>query len=295
MKMERKKKLAGYLFLLPSFGFLCAFLLFPMVESVIKSFTNWNGFSPDYEFVGLKNYISIFTNNSAYWDAILINLKFAIISTAIQTLLGFLLAFAVYYMSPRWQTFYKVALYVPVILPAAVIAVMWTFMLSPDTGLVNTILRAVGLDSLAHAWVGEKATALGAIIAVNTWQYVGFTMVLYFIAMQNISKDILESAEIDGANKWHKLRYFFLPLTAGTTEVNVVLSITGGMKSFALFYMMTGGGPGTATRVVSMLIYKTAFQDYKFSVALAMSTVLFVILLCLTLISRYMLSRTSTD
>lgn len=139
--------------------------------------------------------------------------------------------------------------------------------------------------------LGENATALGTVIAVNTWQYVGFTMVLYYIAMQNIPLDVLESAEIDGAGKWQKLRYFFLPLTAGTTETNVILSITGGMKSFALFYMLTGGGPGTATRVVSMLIYNTAFVDYKFYKALTMSTVLFGIILMLVLFGRWLGSR----
>ena len=218
-------------------------------------------------------------------------LFFAFVSTAIQTVLGFLLAFLVYHMSAKWQNFYKVALYLPVILPAAVVAVMWRFMLAADAGMINELLQAVGLDSLTHSWLGDKNTAIWAVIMVNTWQYVGFTMVLYYINMQNISKDILESAEIDGANKWDKLRWFFLPLTMGTTETNVIYSITGGMKSFALFYMLTGGGPGTATRVVALVIYNTAFVDYKFARALAMSTVLFVIILVLTLLARTIAGR----
>ncbi len=286
-KVERNRKIAGYFFLLPSFIFLVAFILYPLLDSVVMSFTNWNGFNPDsYDFVGIKNYKDLFTNNTAFWDSIKINLVFAFVSTAIQTVLGFLLAFLVYHMTAGWQRFYKVALYIPVILPASVIAVMWRFMLSPDIGLINTILRTIGLDSLCHAWVGETSTALGTIIAVNTWQYVGFTMILFLIAMLNIPTEIIESAEIDGAGKLKQFAYFFLPLTAGTTETNIILSITGGMKSFALFYMLTGGGPGTATRVVSMLIYSTAFVDFKFYRALAMSTVLFVIILVLVLITR---------
>ena len=93
------------------------------------------------------------------------------------------------------------ALYIPVVLPASVVAVMWKFMLNKDIGLVNTLLRLVGLDNLTHAWIGEKSTALGTVIAVNTWQYIGFTMVLFYIAMMNISKDVLESAAVDGATK----------------------------------------------------------------------------------------------
>lgn len=286
MKYKDRRKVWGYFFLLPSFVFLAMFMLIPIVKSITMSFTNWNGFSPDYKWVGFKNYITLFTNTPDYWQSILVNLQFSVISTLIQTVLGFLLAFMLYHLPKKWQDFYKVALYIPVILPAAVIAVMWTFILSPENGLLNTLLRTVGLDVLTHAWLGERATALGSIIAVNTWQYVGFTMVLYYIAMQNISKDVLESASIDGAGKWMLLRKFFFPLTKTTTEINVILSITGGMKSFALFYMMTGGGPGSVTRVVSMLIYNTAFSDYKFSKALTMSTVLFVIILILVLISR---------
>ncbi len=276
----------GYVFLLPSFFFLACFLLFPFCKSTVMSFTNWNGMKPEYKYVGFKNYIDLFGNQN-YWNAIMVNLKFAVISTAIQTFLGFLLAYAVFNMSRRWQNFYKVALYIPVILPASVIAVMWKFLLGPQTGLVNTILRDIGLGSLAHGWVGEKETALGTVIFVNTWQYIGFTMVLFYIAMKNISTEVLEAAEVDGANKFHKLIHIFTPMTVGTTETNVILSITGGMKSFALFYMLTGGGPGKTTKVVSMLIYETAFQDFKFYRALAMAAVLFIIILILTLISRY--------
>ncbi len=290
MNYRAKRKMAGYAFLLPSFFFLACFLLYPFCKSVVMSFTNWVGSSDKWEFVGVRNYVDLI-GNKKYWNAILINLKFALISTFIQTVLGFLLAYAVYNMSQRWQSFYKVALYLPVILPASVIAVMWRFLLSAQTGLVNTILRGIGLGNLAHGWVGEKATALGTIIFVNTWQYIGFTMVLFYIAMQNISLDVLESAEVDGANKFHKLIHFFIPMTVGTTETNVILSVTGGMKSFALFYMLTGGGPGNATKVVSMLIYETAFKEFKFYRALSMAAVLFVIILVLTLISRYLGDR----
>ncbi len=294
-KYEYRNKLIGYLFLLPSLVFMISFMIYPMFKSVLMSFTNWNGFSPSYDFVGISNYSRIFTQTPEFWKAIGINLQFAFVSTFIQTIMGFLLAFFLYYMTSRWQSFYKVALYLPVIIPASVVAVMWTFIFTPEFGLLNQSLRAVGLGSLTRAWLGETSTALGAIITVNTWQYVGFTMVLYYIAMNNISKDIFESAEIDGANKWDKLVHFFVPLTLNTTEINVILSITGGMKSFALFYLMTGGGPGTATRVVSMLIYSTAFGDYKFAIGLTMSAILFVIILALMLFSRYLIQRNNAE
>ena len=109
----------GYVFLIPGFVFLGCFLVFPFFKSLVRSFTDWNAFGSDLSFVGLKNYIELF-HNDEYWAAIKVNLVFAVVSTLIQTTLGFLLAFAVYYMTPKWQQFYKVALYIPVVLPASV-------------------------------------------------------------------------------------------------------------------------------------------------------------------------------
>lgn len=289
LSYKHKQKLEGYLFLIPSMIFLVGFILYPFVQSVFRSFTDWNGMKAQISFTGIQNYVKLFTETPAFWQAVKVNLKFTVISTALQTVLGFLFAFLMFYMKKRWQRFYKIAFYVPVILPAAVVAVMWTFMLSSQTGLVNTILRNIGLDFLAHAWVGEKATALGSVIMVNTWQFVGFTVVLYFLAMQGISPDVLEAAKIDGANKWHLFKSFFIPLSKSTTETNIVLSITGGMKSFALFYLLTGGGPGTATKVVGMHIYETAFVNFRFYEALSMSSTLFAIILVLVMTVRKLL------
>jgi len=288
---EKRQKLLGYVFLLPTFLFLAVFMFYPLAKSIVMSFTNWTGINDDFKFTGLNNYIRLFTNTPEYWNGIIINFKFAIITTLIQTTIGFLLAFIVYYMTKKWQNFYKVSLYIPVILPAAVIAVMWAFIFSPEYGLLNQFLRLIGLGKLAIGWLGDPRTALASIVVVNTWQYVGFTMVLYYIAMLNISKDILESAAADGASKWVLLKSFFMPLTMNTTEINVILSLTGGMKTFALFYMMTGGGPGRVTQVASMVIYDTAFVNFDFARALTMSTVLFLIILVLMIASRKLMQK----
>ncbi len=290
VRNKTNEKMIGYILLIPSFIFLISFVLYPLCSSVLMSFTNWTGFNPDYDFVGLNNYIKLL-GNKKYWSAIWINVQFAVVSTFIQTVLGFILAFFIYHLPKKRQNFYKVAIYIPVIIPASVIAVMWSFILSPENGLVNTILNNVGLSSLTHAWLGEVETALGSVILVNTWQYIGFTTVLFYIAMLNIDKALLESASIDGANKRQQFLKFFIPLTMSTTETNIILSITGGMKSFALFFLMTGGGPGSATRVASMVIYDTAFVDYKYYSALAMATVLFIIILILVIIGRLLASR----
>lgn len=290
LKLETQRKILGYFFLLPIVVMLTVFMFYPIVKSVIMSFTNWSGMTDDWEWVGLNNYIRIFTNMPEYWRAMKVNVIYALIATAVQLTLGFLLAVLVINMRPRWQSFYKIALYLPVIIPAAAISVMWRYIYTPEYGLINQFLRAIGLEELCRAWTADPDTALGAVIVTNTWRYAGFTMVLYYVAMLDIPKDVLESAQIDGANRWHLIRYFYLPLTRGTTEINLILTITGCLRAFDIFYLLTSGGPGTSTKVVSMWIMETAFQSYKYGRALAMSIVLFVIVVFTMVIFRLILT-----
>lgn len=290
LKLETQRKILGYFFLLPIVVMLTVFMFYPIVKSVFMSFTNWSGMTDDWEWVGLNNYIRIFTNMPEYWRAMKVNVIYALIATAVQLTLGFLLAVLVINMRPRWQSFYKIALYLPVIIPAAAISVMWRYIYTPEYGLINQFLRAIGLEELCRAWTADPDTALGAVIVTNTWRYAGFTMVLYYVAMLDIPKDVLESAQIDGANRWHLIRYFYLPLTRGTTEINLILTITGCLRVFDIFYLLTSGGPGTSTKVVSMWIMETAFQSYKYGRALAMSIVLFVIVVFTMVIFRLILT-----
>jgi len=283
-----RRKILGYFFLIPVAAFLSVLMFYPIINSFIMSFTNWSGFT-DYNFNGIRNYERLFLETPEYWRALWVNVRFAFISTTIQTIMGFFLAVMVINLTRRWQDFFKVSLYMPVIFPAAVVSIMWRFIYTPDFGLLNQFLRLIGLDVLTRAWLGEPGLALGSLIATNTWRYVGFTMVLYYVSMLNISQDILESATIDGCNYWGKIKYFYFPLTRGVTEINFVLSITGGLRAFDMFYLLTRGGPGNATRVVAMEIRDTAFSFFRFGRALAMSVILFLIVVVVMLISRAIL------
>lgn len=291
--LELKRKILGYFFLLPAVALLTVFMFYPIINSSVMSLTNWSGFSNQYKFIGTDNFKNLFTatlDQSQYWKAMWVNFRFAFISTILQTILGFILAVVVINLSRGWQNFYKVALYLPVILPAAVVSVLWRFIYTPDFGMINQFLRAIGLDSLTRAWIGDPKTALGAVIVANTWRYVGFTTVLYYVAMLNISGEIIESSMIDGCKFPQRIRYFYFPLTRGTTEINFVLSITGGLRAFDMFYLLTNGGPGTTTRVVGMLIYNTAFVNFRFGMALAMSVLLFALIVVVMLLSRAVLA-----
>lgn len=290
LKLETQRKILGYFFLIPIVVLLTTFMFYPIVKSFVMSFTNWSGMTDDWKWVGFNNYIRIFTQMPEYWRAMKVNVIYALIATAVQLTLGFIMAVMVINMRPRWQNFYKIALYLPVIIPAAAISVMWRYIYTPEYGLINQFLRAVGLEELCRAWTADPDTAMGAVIVTNTWRYAGFTMVLYYVAMLDIDKEILESAEIDGANRWNLIRHFYLPLTRGTTEINLILTITGCLRAFDIFYLLTAGGPGTNTKVVSMWIMETAFQSYKYGRALAMSIVLFLIVVLTMIICRILLT-----
>jgi len=285
-----KRKILGYVFLLPMAVLLCTFMYYPIGNSIFMSFTNWSGFELNYDFIGLRNYERLFFEMPEYWQAMWVNIRFATISTTIQTILGFFLAVGVLNLTRRWQDFFKISLYLPVILPAAVVAIMWRFIYTPDFGLINQLLRAMSLDSWARAWTADPTWALPAVIFTNTWRYVGFTMVLYYVSLLGIPTEMLESAQVDGATYWQRIRYFYFPLTRGTTEINFVLSITGGLRAFDMFFLLTQGGPGGRTKVVGMWILETAFQSFRFGRALAMSIILFLIVVTAMLISRFILA-----
>lgn len=285
-----KRKILGYFFLLPAAAFLGVFAFYPIINSVVMSLTNWTGFTKTFKWIGLDNFVYVFKQMPEYWKAMTVNIKFAVISTTIQTVLGFFFGVMLINLSRRLQNFYKVAIYMPVILPAAVVAVMWRMLYTPDFGLINQFLRAVGLPDLAHAWTGEPKYALGSVIVANTWRYVGFTAVLYYVAMLDIDPDMIESSMMDGCTILQRIPYFYFPLTRGATEINYMLSLTGGLRAFDMFYLLTHGGPGTSTKVVGMLILEQGFRNYRFGRALAMSIILFLIVTVAMIVTRVILA-----
>lgn len=261
------------------------FVIWPVIFSTAMSLTNWTGFSfNNVKFVGIDNFKWLLTEADFFWSSLSVSLKFAFLSTTLQTILGYFLGFILYNMTKRMQGLYKVLLYLPVILPAAVVSVMWSFIYTPDYGLLNQLLRSIGLEGLTRMWLVEQGTALGAVIFTNTWRYVGFTTILYFVAMNAVSKEVIESARIDGANNFKLLSKMFLPMTWETTQINIILSLVGGIKSFDLFFLLTGGAAGT--KVVGITIYNTGFGSFKFSKAIAMSMIIFLVALIMTVLVR---------
>ncbi|BBI31978.1 carbohydrate ABC transporter permease [Cohnella abietis] len=289
--MTERKTLLAYLFLLPALLLFAAFFLYPVSTSIVRSFTDWNGFNSAFKWVGWRNYETVWSDTH-FWEATGRTLKFAFITTIAQTVLGFLIAYFIYSLvSERWKKLLRIAIYTPVILPGAVVSLLWVNMLSPNFGMVNQWLNKLGLGSFARGWLGDTGTAMNMVMAVNTWKFIGMTVTFYIVAMLTIPKEVIESAKIDGAGKGRMMWNIFRPLLTGITEVNFILSLIGGLKAFDLIYMMTGGGPGDSTTVLGIMVYRRAFLSFKFGEAITMGILLFIIILVLTLISRKLMAN----
>jgi len=286
-QMRRKANTWGWIFAIPTIVGICAFTFYPIIYSFVLSLTNYRSLPTDpMDYIGLENYKWVFTESS-FFKGLWLSLQFTVITTVVQTILGFIMAYMLYRMSSVMQGIYRVILYLPNILPAAVVSVMWTFIYEPNYGLLDTLLELLHIN--APNWLGDPAWKMPSIVIVNTWKHVGLTMIIYFVAMNAIDKQIVESAQIDGAGSWGILFRIILPVTWYTTRINVLLSMIGGLKSFDLFYLLFKDDP--QMQVVGLYIFNTAYDEYVYCRASAMALTLAFIISCFSLVVNKVLAK----
>lgn len=252
----------GLPFLVPAAAFVLFVILVPSVQGVVYAFTNWDGLTPVWKFVGFANFERMFRDPIA--ASSLAHTAILTIATAAGiNLFGLMLALALN-SRVKSKSLLRLVFFTPVIITPVVVANVWKFIFLPD-GPLNQLLTAVGLENLTHAWLGEEATALGAVIATVIWQYTGIAMVIYLAGLQNVPTEIVEAAQIDGAGP---VRAFFdvvLPQLAPAATICSLLTITAGLKTFDQVWIMTQGGPGDSSHTLSTIQYQTTFQFGDFS------------------------------
>lgn len=281
--LRRKSNFWGWILAIPSALGILVFTVYPVVYSLYLSFTDCGYVPENLTFVGLSNYKWIFTEQSLFWESLGLSLTFTVLSTAIQTVLGFFLAYMLYSLKGKLQGFYRVILYLPNILPTAAAAVMWVNFFEPNYGMLDMLFQALGMEPVQN-WISEGSDLqLFCVILVNTWKHVGLTMLIYFVAMNAINKEILESAQVDGANRLAVVTRIILPVTWYTTGINVLLSMIGGLKSYDLF-MLLFDKTTVSMNVVGLYIFNTAFTDQNYGRATAMSIALAIIISILIVI-----------
>ncbi|WP_327348027.1 sugar ABC transporter permease [Streptomyces europaeiscabiei] len=249
-------------------------VLVPSVRGVYYAFTDWDGLSPDFSFVGLDNFTEMFRDEDAT-QAIRHTLLIAVSITVVQNAVGLLLALGVN-SAIKSRNVLRVFLFAPAVITPVVTAYLWRNLLGPD-GAVNSLLGAVGLGGWRQDWLGSPTLALWSVVGVTVWQFAGYSMVIFLAGLQSVPKEVHEAAAMDGAGPVRRFWSVTRPLLAPALTINLMLSIIGGIKLFDQVYALTGGGPGHATDTISTLIYKDAFTLGEFGYSIALAVVLTII------------------
>lgn len=290
-----QRRLTPYLFMLPVVVMLLTFVYVPIIQSMMLSLYRWSSINPVRSFVGLENYRTLIAD-PFFWGSVRNNIWYALISITIQV--GVALVLAAILESgiiPRWAaSIFRTSLFLPSVLATAIVGVTWQLLYRPEVGLINQLLTAVGLGGLTRAWLGEEGTAIFAIITVTQWQYTGYIMLLFIVAIRAIPRELYESARIDGASGVQQFFHITVPSVHETTLVMVAVTVISAFKVFDSVWVMTGGGPNRASEVLGTYLYRTGFRNDEMGYASAIATVLFGITFVLTYIQLH-LGRTGQE
>jgi raffinose/stachyose/melibiose transport system permease protein len=267
-----------FYFVLAALILYVVFFIIPSLSGIAFAFTDWNAYSDEVNYVGLQNFQTIFSPGESYLSYLSNTLVFTAITILLKTVFGLGLALLLNEGVKRFVNAYRVMIYLPAVLPTLVVALIFRSILNPATGLLNTFLRGIGLDSLAKPWLVDPHIALYSVIGVDTWKGVGYIMVILLAGLQTIPREYYEAAEVDGANAWSRFWHITLPLLMPAIVVVTVLNVLYGLRVFDIVYALTNGGPGYATEVLSTSIFK-AFSQGQYGLGTAVSSILFVILL----------------
>lgn len=254
------------------------FLVVPIGIAFAGSFHEWNPLSGTYNFLGLANYIEVFTSG-LFGKSMLNTLIFSVVVIFFRVGLGLAIAYAIYSTLVKHKSFFRAVYYMPVVTPMVAVAFVWKFMYNPQIGTINQIF---GLDV---NWLMDPKTALLAVMIMTIWKDFGYAVVMYMAGLYSLPADALEAAKVDGASAWQTFRYVTLPLLKPMTLFVVITSIISYIQAYVQILIMTEGGPGTATYLASYIIYDEAFVKYNFGYASALSFVLFVITAVFTWLS----------
>lgn len=280
MKLRNAKTaLIGYLFVLPVVTILAVFTLYPMVRVVQYSFYRWDIMTPPH-WIGIANYINLF-QDSIFLIALKNTVIYSVLSLVfiyIASLLGAVLM----NQALRGLAVFRTSYFLPSLIPMVAVGLAWQGIFDPSSGLLNTLLRAVGLNAWALQWLADPRTALYCVIFVNIWQWWGYNMMLFLAGLQTIPNDVLEAAMVDGAGPFRVFVRIVWPLLKPVSIVVIITTIIGSFKAFDLIYSMTGGGPFNSSQVLVMDLFQEGFQYLKFGYASAMSVILLVIVLIWT-------------
>ncbi|AGX06410.1 sugar ABC transporter permease [Bacillus sp. NRRL B-14911] len=288
MQPTKGTKIAIAAGLAPALLIYLVFAILPILQSFYYSLMEWNGFSA-MKFVGLDNFVQLF-QDSLFWNSVKNNIYVVLASVFGQVPIALFIALLLNRKIKGLKIFRTIG-FLPVVLSTVVISLTWSLIFNSEQGLINELLRAVGLDFLAQNWLGDTKFSMIAVLVVVIWQFVGLYLIIFLAALQNVPQEVLEAAKIDGASEWTTTWKITIPMIWDTIIVAVILAISGSLKTFDLIYVMTHGGPAHSTDVMALYMFNETFSKLQYGYGSAVSVVIFFFSLILIYTVTKLLGR----
>ncbi len=260
----------------PGIAVMIFAMLVPLGFSLYYSFTNWAGFGA-YRQVGVENYVEILLHDGVFWRALFNTLLLMVVTIVVQNPIAFALAAVLAHVSKKLSRFLRTIYFVPAVLSLVIVAKMWVNIFNPTYGILNKLLRAVGLEALAFSWLSDPRTAIWAVIWIIVWQGFGWALLFYYAGLMTVPKEMEEAARVDGASWFQTYWHIVIPYLRPAIAAVIVIDVISSMKQMELIFLSTNGGPGMLTQFVSVYLYQKAFASGEYGYGNALS-VLFVLL-----------------
>lgn len=277
--IERMERNWGILFALPPIMGLLCFSLYPVMASFYYSMTDWM-IGGDRNFVGIDNYKTIFTADPTFQKSLFITAYYSFGAVPLSLTSAFILAFLLN-QKVKGLAFFRTIFYLPTIVPYIASTILWIWIFNPDFGLLNTMLKSIGLPT--SQWIYSETTAIPSLMLMSTWA-VGTWMLIFLAGLQSVPAHLYEAVEVDGGSRWQKFWHITIPSMTPTIFFNLVMALISAFQVFNQAYIMTQGGPNNATLFLVFHIYRKAFAESKIGYASALAWILFLIIMILTLI-----------
>lgn len=283
-KALRPKNAVIYGLLVPGLVIFAICCIMPLFVAVYNSFFEWNG-GPERTFIGFRNYVELI-HDKAFWSAFMNNLTFIFWTVIGQIGIAFIIAMLLQSRILKFKNLHRTVIFFPVVLSAVVVGFLWRIMYNSEYGIVNTLMRSLGLERYIQLWLDNPDIVIGSLAIPKVWQFIGYYLIILLAAIQGIDQSVLEVAELDGATGWKKSFYIVMPLIKSTLMVTVMLCISGNMKTFDQIFVMTGGGPGTSSEVVALYAYNVSMNRMRYGYGSTAAIGILILSLGLIVISK---------
>jgi len=289
-----KRKNFGFLFIIPALILYIFFVIYPTANSIRLSFFKWDGLAQNMTFVGLKNYITMFTNDRVFLISLKNSIVWSCLIVIIPTFLGLIIA-SVIFSKVFAGNLHRLIILFPFLISNVAVGLIWKWMYNPGLGTVNTFLNKINLEIFTQDWLGDTKLVIFSLIIANIWQLTGLAMIIFYAGMQSIPGEIYEAAKIDGASSFRIFKNITIPLLKEIMIIVVVLMMTASWRVFDIVWVVTRGGPANRSQVVGSWMFISAFRNYKHGYASAIAVFIFLIIIIPSFLYMRLLTRKETE